>query len=373
MRRTFRATLAAGVLAAGLGMLSGAPSPAGAAASSVGVYVGPGYVAQHDAFANWLPAPVPYASDALDHRFDWSYILSPWVLDSWAPWVRAVPGRRLVLSVPMLPASASGQLAAGAAGSFDGHFRTLAQNMVNRGLGHSVLRLGWEANGNWFPWAAAPDTTSWKAFYRRIVTTMRSVPGAAFAFDWNAASSAAGTNLTLDAFYPGDDVVDIIGLDAYDLKWGDSTSTPDQRWNFTLNQFNGLVTHRNFAAAHGKPMSFPEWGLYAKGDINGGGGDNPYYVDRMADWFASNNVAYQSYFNWNWGGGDLNSFPNAKARYQARFGVATTSTTVAPATTTTVKPTTTTTAPVTTTTVKPTTTTSTTKPKVCFSNRRSCR
>lgn len=405
MRRIVSATLASSMLVAGLGFLGGTPGAAGAAtSSSVGVYTGPGYVREHDSFANWLNAPVPYASDALDHRFDWSYVTSPWVVDSWAPWVHAVPGRRLVLSVPMLPQSASGQLAQGAAGAFDPYFRAVALNMVNRGLGDSVIRLGWEANGNWFPWAAAPDPASWKLFYRRIVANMRAIPGANFTFDWNAASSAAGTNLSFDAFYPGDDVVDIVGLDAYDLKWGDSTSSPEVRWNFTLNQFNGLVAHRNFANAHAKPISFPEWGLYAGGDINGGGGDNPYYIDRMADWFAASNTAYQSYFNDSWGGGNLDNFPNAKARYAARFGGTATTTTVAPTTTTTVAPTTTTTlaptttttvAPTTTTTVKPTTTTTvpstttttvappvttttvapttTTTLKTCFSNRRSCR
>ena len=358
MRRTLPLTLATSVLVATLGLLSGTPATAGAATASLGVYSGPGYTAEHDAFAGWLASPVPYASDALDHRYDWSYIVHPWLLDTWSPWVRAVPGRRLVLSVPMLPASDSGKLAAGAAGAFDSYFATLSKNMVDRGLGNSVLRVGWEANGNWFPWAAAADPSSWKAFYRRIVATMRAVPGAAYSFDWNAASSAAGTNLAFDAFYPGDDVVDVIGLDAYDLKWGDSTSPPEQRWSFTLNQFNGLVAHRDFAQAHGKPLSFPEWGLYAGGDVNGGGGDNPYYIDRMADWFATNNVVYQSYFNGDWGGGGLSSFPDGEAAYRARFGAATTTTTVAPTTTT----------------VAPTTTTTTAPPtKHCSSKRKSCR
>ena len=379
MRRTILVPLASSIVVATLGLTGASPGTAQAATSTLGVYAGPGDVAGHNSFANWLPASVPHASDALDYRFDWSYITSTWVLDQWSPWVRAVPGRRLVLSVPMLPASADGQLAAGAAGSFDPHFRTVAQNMVSRGLGSSVIRLGWEPNGNWFPWGASRDTASWKTFYRRIVTVMRTVPGANFAFDFNLAAGAAGTNLSFADIYPGDDVVTYVGLDNYDLMWNDSTSTPAQRWNFALTQFNGLRAHKAFADAHGKPLSFPEWGLYARGDIQGGGGDNPYYVDRMADWFATNNLAYQSYFNASWGGGDLNSFPNAKARYQARFGATaaptttttpttvapTTTTTVAPTTTTTVKPiTTTTVAPTTTTTVKPTTTTTTVKPVI---------
>ena len=330
------------LISAALAWAGGGPAAA-AGAERLGAHNGPGDVAAMNRFGSWLGRTPAYAVDYVDYRGGWDAIANPiWVLDSWAPWVGAVSGRRLVLGVAMLPESARGQLAAGAAGAFDGHFATLARNMVNRGLGGSVVRLGWEANGNWFPWSAAPDPASWRTFFRRIVQTMRSVSGARFSFDWNPASSAAGTNLTFDAFYPGDDVVDVVGLDAYDLKWMDNSSSPEVRWDFTLNQFNGLRAHRSFASAHGKPVSFPEWGLYARGQANGGGGDNPYYVDRMADWFQSSNTAYQAYFNADWGGGTLASFPLAQARYKARFGaapVATTTTTTTATTTTTTAPT----------------------------------
>jgi len=101
----------------------------------------------------------------------------------------------------------------------------------------------------------------------------------------------------------------------------DSTSTPEERWNFTLNQNNGLNAFAAFANAHGKPMAVTEWGLWGKGTDQGGGGDNPYYIDRMADWFAANNVVYHSYFNV-LGETDfrLETYPNSQARYKARFG-----------------------------------------------------
>ena len=331
MRRFYLAVLVPMLL---MGAVTVLPAT-GAGSSSTGVYVGPGYVAEHDAFAKSVPASVPYAFDFIDGNNGWEQMLNPWALDSWAPWVKSSPGRRLVLSVPMLPASAKGQMAAGAAGSFDAHFTQLARDMVSRGLGASIVRIGWEANGTWFIWSAVPDPAVWKAFFRRIVLAMRAVPGAAFSFDWAA---NPGTSLAFADFYPGDDVVDIVGLDTYNTKWGDSTSTPEQRWNFQLNQFNGLVAHRDFANAHGKPLSFPEWGLYPKGDEQGGGGDDPYYIDRMADWIASNNVAYQSYFDW-WIY-SLSNFPNGWARYQARFG-STATTTTSQSTSTTVGTTTT--------------------------------
>ncbi len=317
-------------------------SQSGAATVPVGVYTGPATVAATNSFSTWLGAPTPYATDFLDYTKTWNDVANPmWLVDPWSTWVKAVPGRRLVLGVPLLINANKGQLAQGASGAFDSSFRTLAQNMVARGLGTSVIRLGWEMNNISFPWYAGTDPASYKSFYARAVGVMRSVPGAAFSFDWNPnAGVQGGSPLTSFAsFYPGDAYVDVIGLDNYDIKWMDSTSTPEQRWNWHLTRPLGLNDHKAFATAHAKAMSFPEWGLYRVGDQMGGGGDNPYYIDRMADWFATTNSAYQSYFDADWGGGALASFPNGQARYKARFGAATstspTVTTPPPTTTTT--------------------------------------
>ena len=46
-------------------------------------------------------------------------------------------------------------------------------------------RLGFEFNGEWFPWRAAADPTAFTDYYRRIVDVMRSVPGQDFKFVWN--------------------------------------------------------------------------------------------------------------------------------------------------------------------------------------------
>jgi hypothetical protein len=322
-----RIRAAVAIVAAALALLLPAAGGADASTGNLGIYNGGGSVAADNAFSTWLGVPVTRAHDFVDQNAGWDGIAGPyWLLDTWSAWVRTGVGRRLVLSVPLLPTSAWGQLAAGAAGEFDGPFRTLAQNMVERGLGGSTIRLGWEANTWAHPWAAEGDPGSYRQFYRRIVSVIRSVPGAAFTFDWTANSGVGGGSAltTFDSFYPGDDVVDVVGLDVYDIKWQDSTSTPAQRWDFTVNQRLGLSDHRAFAQAHGKPVSFPEWALHSQGDQLGGGGDNPYFVDRMADWFSSTTTAYQIYFNADWGGGVLSSFPNGQARYRARFGVAAT-------------------------------------------------
>ncbi|MDQ6927697.1 MAG: hypothetical protein M3159_03435 [Actinomycetota bacterium] len=330
-------TPASGARAAGLG--------------AEGLYEGPAAVAAVNSFSSELGAPVDYAVDYADHSKTWNDVSNPsWLLDAWSPWVTASPTRRLVLGVPLLIDANKGQLAAGAAGYFDTNFRTLAANMVSRGLGASVIRLGWEMNNISQPWYAGTDPASYKAFYARVVSTMRSVPGTSFTFDWNVNAGVQGGSplTTFDSFYPGDASVDVIGIDNYDIKWMDSTSTPAQRWDWQVSRPLGLNDHRLFATAHAKPVSFPEWGLYKLGDAQGGGGDNPYYVDQMANWFSTSNVRYQAYYDADWGGGVLANFPNGKAQYLARFGpgaAGATSTTVAPVPTT-VAPVPTTVAPV---------------------------
>lgn len=297
-------------------------APAWAASRALGVYAGPAATTSVDAFGAWLGQPPARAVDFIDRTGGFEEIAAPlWQLDAWRPWVDAVPGRKLVLSVPMLPESHWGQLQQGASGQFDGYFRRLAKNMVARNLEGSVIRLGWEANGSWYPWSAAADTEAWKQFFRRIVNTMRGVSGARFTFDWSPIAGPGGTNLSFSSFYPGDDVVDVIGLDVYDIKWQDTTSTPEQRWDFTLNSTRGLLEHRTFANAHGKPVSYGEWGLWQKDTDHGGGGDNPYFIDRMADWFASVDLEYQAYFNYAAdNGAALTAYPLSAARYRARFG-----------------------------------------------------
>src|SRR5205823_3126783 len=64
--------------------------------------------------------------------------------------------------------------------------------------------------------------------------------------------------------------------------------TPDQRWALIMNQTNGLQWHADFAAAHGKPMSFAEYGTNI---------DDGTFVTHMADWIKQHNVAFQSYWN----------------------------------------------------------------------------
>ncbi|MFD9333569.1 glycosyl hydrolase [Streptomyces sp. NPDC060028] len=207
-------------------------------------------------------------------------------LESWAQWRGAKDDRMFVLNVPMqernesrVPDYQVAQLIrAGAGGQYDRHFKKLAERLVELGVPDTVIVLGWEMNGTTYTHRCGPDPENWKAYWKRVVNTMRSVPGQEFKFDFapNRGTDAIGWSKC----YPGDDVVDIIGMDSYD-------QAPGRTFDEQISQPYGLQEHVDFAKAHGKRISFPEWGLYRRGD-------NPEYVRRMLKWIEQTRPIYHT-------------------------------------------------------------------------------
>jgi hypothetical protein len=237
----------------------------------------------------------------------------------------------------MWPAT-GGDLATAASGAYNGYFHTLAQNLVSGGLPGASIRLGWEFNGTWYRWsvANATDASNYAEAWRQIVTAMRSVPGQQFSFDWAPTQSSGGVDPALA--YPGDAYVTDIGLDVYD--WNPSANaTATDRWNALVNKGYGLAWQASFAAAHSKPIAFPEWGLVYDGpNPSQGGGDDPLFIQNMYNWFASHNTSFENYSNVD----DPNNgfyyglttgsgkFPQATAVYQQLFSGQSQSPTVPP-------------------------------------------
>jgi hypothetical protein len=320
-----RLVCVAAVAAALAGAAGAATAPP---AGNGGVYVGPADPGKVDRFARWSGERVDYVVEFPD-RQRWSGIVSPWFIPRiWGPASRSFRHDVLVLSVPMLPGSST-DLAQGAAGAYDGQFRALARKLAAARLAtRTIVRLGWEFNAGWAGWSAAKDPAVYVAYFRRIVTTMRAVaPG--LRFDWCPSEGLGqfwGVAGGLAAAYPGDAYVDYVGMDVYDQGWGRNGETIDDplaRWRRIVNEPGGLAWQARFAAAHHKPISFPEWALTRRADGHGGG-DDPTFIEQMHAWIASHDVAYQAYFDHDAPDGDHElengQFPAAAAAFQRLFG-----------------------------------------------------
>ncbi|WP_327717189.1 glycosyl hydrolase [Streptomyces sp. NBC_00490] len=217
----------------------------------------------------------------------WSNIEgAPDFLDSWADWRNQRDDRMFVLNVPMQERNEGRVpdyqvrrlIQQGARGDFDHHFRRLAERLVELKVPDTVIVLGWEMNGITYTHRCGPDPEAWKKYWNRIVTTMRSVPGQKFRFDFTPSRGQDSIGWT--KCYPGDDTVDIIGMDSYDQPEGISF---DQQ----VKEPYGLQEHVDFAKSHGKAISYPEWGLFRNGD-------NAEYMRRMLAWMDEHKPLYNT-------------------------------------------------------------------------------
>jgi hypothetical protein len=265
----------------------------------------------------------------------WAVWEAPWMFsdtaDGWDAWLAANPAHQVVLGLDLIPQSASGTdpltwEQACDAGSYNHYATTLAKNLVSYGAGKIVIRLGPEGNGDWeadFLGTDQTEANDWAKCYDNEVTAMRAVPGAHFLFVWNP--NACSEDAPLNEWYPGNSYVDIIGVDAYDMDCATSETVSQEGWAaFSTNrsaggsndpEFPSITNIAAFAKAHGKPMSFPEWGL------DTGQPDDPTYVADMAKMFKSGDFAFESYFD---DGADGiatlgSSIPNATAAYSQAF------------------------------------------------------
>lgn len=266
-------------------------------------------------------------NDASTNWQEWSH---PWFLHqgiadmNWSKWLHGGPPgrkRRLIVTQNLFPSSVTKTdwLHAGARGDFTGYAKTLAETLVRAGAGDAVVRLGHEANGTWYqdslPGNPAGDAL-WAQFWRKTALAMKSVPGAHFQFDWTV--NAAVRPIPLAQFYPGDDVVNIVGVDAYDV----GVQGAANRWPILYGRRGGLGDVVRFARAHHKQLSIPEWGIQQAGGKSMAGGDDPAYVDGIAAVVRRNDVAYQSYFYSGPFATQLGSGPRSLAAYKRHFGSA---------------------------------------------------
>ena len=243
------------------------------------------------AFGSWRghPVGVAVAWPARGTGADFTQVNSFYTTWAKQPYTKS-------FGIPMFPEDVGATVDACIAGSYDGYWRTFAETMNSTGLTAqgTIIRLGWEFN----------QTTQWgspsqfAACFRQIQSTVSAIaPG--LVWDWNVSRGPSGQmpgDSVLQA-YPGDQYVNIIGVDSYD-DWPPANTGGG--WQTQLNGPYGLNFWLNFAKAHGKLFSVPEWGV-ASGDLWPGheGGDDPVYIKDMYDFFAANKkwISYESYYN----------------------------------------------------------------------------
>jgi hypothetical protein len=248
--------------------------------------------ASDESFAAWRGGAIQTATTYMS-SVTWEQIANPVrLLTAW----RSDPGLQLVLSVPMWPME-GGDLTLASRGIYDTYFSELADALVAAGRSDTILRIGWEFNTPYFRWGVSnpAQAAEYAAAWRHIVTAMRAVAGQSFSFVWNPDLSDRGINPALA--YPGDRYVDDIGLDVYDRSIVPG-QTSQQRWSGLVHQRYGLKWQSEFAAAHAKPVAFPEWGLVDSATHPlSAGGDDPGFIRHMYHWFASHDTAFEDYFD----------------------------------------------------------------------------
>jgi hypothetical protein len=143
-----------------------------------------------------------------------------------------------------------------------------------------MLRFGHEFNGDWYPWSLAQNNRQASAYvdaFRRVVTRLRAAGANRVQHVWcfnHDSKPAAAWNDPRTA-YPGDDVVDWIGIDGYNF----GTSQSWSRWTAFRDIFAASVELANKLSPR-KPIVLAEMGCSETG------GNKAEWITQMAADFA---------------------------------------------------------------------------------------
>ena len=179
-----------------------------------------------------------------------------WFNKTTTPYLAGVTPEWDIYTVYAGPGTKTQQWQAVANGTYDAQITQALQAFKDQGFTSMYLRIGSEFNGSWSGdyVANATDATNFVAAWRRIATVahnFQASSGMKVMTEWNPNSSTIVPSI--DATYPGDSYVDMIGLDIYSFS-GTAANDPGSQTNVTP------IFLANYAKAHGKPFSLPETG-----------------------------------------------------------------------------------------------------------------
>ena len=95
-------------------------------------------------------------------------------------------------------------------GKLDGTFKEIGQTLSGGNMAGTIVRLGWEANGTSYAWSIRDQVEPYKACFRRLVGILRNqAPN--IQIEWSMRKDN-GASVGAHQLYPGNDVVDLIGV-----------------------------------------------------------------------------------------------------------------------------------------------------------------
>ncbi len=243
-------------------------------------------------------------------------------------WRREHFDRALDVGVPLIPTDSKQDydalLKEAVSGAQDETYRSLGKCLAIYGTRTVYARLWWEFNMS----PAHQDPKLFVAAWRRAVPLLRAgfqgaaKPGQTLSIVWCTNAGPPSP----EPFYPGDDMVDVIGSDTYGMVWGSADPTVPQLLAWIHTEPYALDWQAQFANRHRKPTCLGEWGNVApkgsKPNDSHGAGDCPQYIDAIYDWAKTCKYGcrYVCYFNIADGGVliTLNQTPKSVARLKIR-------------------------------------------------------
>lgn len=264
-------------------------------------------------FQDWLGQPVTVAATWADTSDEVQRTLSG--LSDYRDWKGA-----LDIAVGGTVLGSGESYSSAANGAYDDRWRAAARVLAEtrrNATGPTFVRPFHEMNGDWYSnWVVTKDNSAdyKKAFARMAGIFRQEMPSVYIVFSPNFGDT---TGLPISYWYPGDSVVDVVGVDYYDDGNTDArvsvsawNTESDDRDN-NGNPF-GPESWRQFAKQHGKPLSFPEYGLKPEG----AGTDHPEWIKAFNAWMNKNaNTA-----TWRLGE-DIPSAAAGKVIYSCYFNV----------------------------------------------------
>jgi hypothetical protein len=215
--------------------------------------------------------------------------------------------------------------AAAANGAYDARLHAALAN-INASWGTKktiYIRYAHEFNGDWFKWTVnngenADFIKASRHFYDLVQSDLVA-KGRDAKVVWSP--NYGGHQMDTQQNWPGDDKVDVVGVDTYDNEVSDTQAKWDTNFQRTdgYGSPQGTGAWQAFAKKHGKPIAFPEWGLSGSGPT-----EDPFYIQKMNEFFRANagvgpgQVLYEVYFNcsggWN---GQFALYPNTQVPQSA--------------------------------------------------------